>query len=80
MAIGRIVRQDFRVTAQFPEQVNQQSNLDGAVRAFYAQDAVTVFQIKVSSISRKGPVNLVKHPIRVHLVSDVGFKHFYHIP
>jgi hypothetical protein len=60
--------------------VREQSHLNVSVRAFYAEDAVAVFQIKIGLVSRKSLVDLIKQHICVHLVTDVRFKYFYHIP
>jgi hypothetical protein len=74
----RIVGQNLGLVPQIPQKTNQQKCVHKPAVRRYAENVITIIQVKIGLVSGKRPVNLRYEQGGVFRGFNVGFKYFDH--
>ena len=73
-----VIRQDFGIKSKIFQKIYQQRALYYSSCTFYAQDLITILQVKIGFVLSKGFVYINNQHVRVIAVFNIGLKNFYH--
>jgi hypothetical protein len=75
---GDFVRQDFSIKSKAHQEMNERGGLYYSCRGFYAQNLITILQIKIGFVINKDLVYSINQHVGVIAVIYICFKNFYY--
>lgn len=70
------IRQDFGIKTIILQKINQKGVLYRSCGATYAQNPVTILEVKIGFVVTKGAVYYIQQPAGVFRIINIGSKNF----